>query len=56
MKFIIISLFGLSSLSILPSCTFVESTEPTTRMTRTTTSEVTPTVYGSVETKTTRTY
>jgi hypothetical protein len=56
MKTIIVNLLGLSALSFLTSCTVVESPEPTTHVTRTTTAEVTPTTYGTVETKTTRTY
>lgn len=56
MKLIIVSLVSLAALSLLPSCTFVESTPPATRTTSTTTSEVAPTTYGTVQTKTTRTY
>jgi hypothetical protein len=53
MKSTIISFISLISLGLLASCTFVERTGPSTR---TTTSEITPTVYGTMETKTTRTY
>ena len=56
MKSITISLFSLAALSLLPSCTVVESREPATHTTRTTTAEVTPATYGTVETKTTRSY
>lgn len=56
MKSTIISLISLSTLSLLSSCTFVDRPEAATYSTRTTTAEVTPTVYGTVETKTTRTY
>jgi multidrug efflux pump subunit AcrA (membrane-fusion protein) len=56
MKNQIISLLGLAALILLSGCTFVETPEPTTHTTRTTTAEVTPTVYGTVETKTTQTY
>ena len=56
MKTIIVSLIGLGALSFLTNCTLVESREPSTHTTRTTTSEVTPTTYGTVETKTTRSY
>lgn len=54
MKSTIISLIGLSTLSLLTSCTFVDTPAPSTHTT--TTSEVAPTVYGSTETTTTRTY
>jgi hypothetical protein len=54
MKKIIISLLGLSALGHLASCTFVDTQKPTTYTTKT--SEATPTVYGSTETITTRTY
>jgi hypothetical protein len=56
MKSIIGILLGLGTFSLLPSCTVVESPGPATSTTRTTTSEVSPTTYGTVETKTTRTY
>jgi len=56
MKYIIGSLLSLGTLSLLPSCTVVESREPTTHTTRTTSAEVTPATYGTVETRTTRTY
>lgn len=54
MKLTIISLLGLTALSLFTSCTFVDTPAPSTRTT--TTAEVTPTTYGSVETTTTRTY
>jgi len=54
MKSTTISLLALSALSLLTSCTFVDTPVPSTRTT--TTAEVTPTVYGSTETTTTRTY
>lgn len=53
MKQIIISLLGLAALA-LPACTTVEQRDPSTHTT--TTSEVAPTIYGSTETTTTRTY
>jgi len=56
MKSIIVSFLSLAALAFSPSCTFVESKQPTTHTTRTTTSEIAPTVYGTTETKTTRTY
>lgn len=56
MKTTIISLFGLTALSLLSSCTFVDTPERSAYTTRTTTAEVSPTVYGTVETKTTRSY
>ena len=52
----ILSILSLSVFALLPSCTFVESRPPNTQTTRTTTAEVSPTPYGTVETKTTRTY
>lgn len=54
MKTTIIYLFGFSTISLISSCTFVDHSEPTTRTT--TTSAVSPAVYGTVETKTTRSY
>lgn len=54
MKSTAISLLALSALSLLTSCTFVDTPAPSTRTT--TTSEVAPTVYGSTKTTTTRTY
>jgi len=54
MKTILVSIFGLAALSLLPACTTVESREPSTHTT--TTSAVTPATYGTVETKTTRSY
>jgi hypothetical protein len=54
MKTIIISLLGLAALIFLPACTVVESREPSTHTT--TTAEVTPATYGTVETRTTRRY
>lgn len=56
MKSIIASFLSFAALSVLPSCTFVESREPATHTTSTTTAEVTPTVYGTTETKITRSY
>jgi hypothetical protein len=56
MKSTIISLFCLCTLGLLSSCTFVENRDPSMHTTRTTTAEVTPATYGTVETKTTRTY
>jgi hypothetical protein len=56
MKTTIVSLLSLSAFSLLSSCTFVDQPEPATHTTRTTTSEVSPTTYGTVETKTTRSY
>lgn len=55
MKPIVSSLLSLGILSMLPSCILVEKRDPTTRTT-TTTSRGTPGSYGTVETKTTRTY
>lgn len=54
MKTTLISLLGLSALSLFTSCTFVDTPSPSTHTT--TTAEVTPTTYGSTETTTTRTY
>lgn len=54
MRSIIASLLGLGALSTLSSCTVVQSRPPATHTT--TTAEVSPTVYGTVETKTIRTY
>lgn len=54
MKTTIISLLGLSAISLFTSCTFVDTPEPSTHTT--TAASVTPTTYGSVETTTTRTY
>jgi hypothetical protein len=54
MKTIIVSLFGLAALA-LPSCTTVEQRDPSSH-TSTTTTGVTPAVYGTTETRTTRTY
>jgi hypothetical protein len=54
MKSTIISLLGLSALSLLPSCTFVDAPGRSTHTT--TTSEVAPTVYGTSQTTTTRRY
>ena len=56
MKTIILSLFGLAAISFLPACTVIESREPSTHTTRTTTAEVSPTPHGTVETRTTRRY
>jgi hypothetical protein len=57
MKSTIVSILSLTALSLLTNCTFVDTPEPSTNTTRTTTTaEVTPTVYGTVETKTTRSY
>lgn len=56
MKTIIVSLLGLGALGFLTNCTLVENREPSTRTTRTTTTEVTPSAYGTVETRTTRSY
>jgi hypothetical protein len=56
MKSIIISLLSIASLGLLPSCTTVESRPPAVQSSTTTTSEVSPTTYGTVQTKTTRTY
>lgn len=53
MKTIIVSLFGLAALA-LPSCTTVEQRDPSTHTT--TTTGVTPAVYGTTQTRTTRTY
>ena len=50
----IITLAILSALGHLASCTFVDTPKPTMYTTRT--SEPAPTVYGSTETTTTRTY
>lgn len=55
MKFVITCLFGLAALAIMPACTTVQQREPSTH-TSTTTSDVTPTVYGTTQTRTTRTY
>jgi len=54
MKQTIISLFGLAVLCLFTSCTFVDTPPPSSHTT--TTSEVAPTIYGSTETTTTRTY
>lgn len=54
MKSTTISLLALSALSLLTSCTFVDTPASSTHTT--TTSDVAPTVYGSTETTTTRTY
>lgn len=54
MKSTVTSLLCLSALSLITGCTFVATPEPSTHTT--TTAEVTPTTYGSVETTTTRTY
>jgi len=58
MKSTIVSILSLAVLSLLTNCTFVDTPEPSTNTSRTTTTtaEVTPTVYGTVETKTTRSY
>jgi hypothetical protein len=56
MKFIMLSLFSLPALSLVTACTVVESREPSTHTTRTTIAEVAPTSYGTVETKTIRSY
>jgi len=56
MKSTIISLFVLGAISLLSSCTFVDTPDTIRQSTRTTTSELTPTPYGTVETKTTRSY
>ncbi len=56
MKTIIVSFLSLAALAFSTSCTFVENKQPATHTTRTTTSEIAPTVYGTTETKTTRTY
>lgn len=56
MKPILFSLLSLGILSVLPSCIFVEKREPSTSTTSTTTSKAAPGSYGTVETKTTRTY
>lgn len=56
MKSTIISLLGLAATSLLSSCTFVEDRDPAVHSTRTTTSEVSPSTYGTVETRTTRSY
>jgi hypothetical protein len=52
----IISILSLSSFGFLSSCTFVDNPNPSGYTTRTTTAEVAPTTYGTVETKTTRSY
>lgn len=54
MKTIIVSILGLAALIFLPACTVVESREPSTHTT--TTAEVNPATYGTVETRTTRRY
>jgi hypothetical protein len=54
MKFIIASILGLAGFGLLSSCTFVGSRPPATQTT--TTAEIIPSTYGTVETKTTRTY
>lgn len=54
MKTIIVSILGLAALSFSTACTTVESREPSTHTT--TTSQVTPATYGTVETRTTRRY
>lgn len=54
MKSTISSLLALGALSLLTSCTFVDTPASSTHTT--TTSDVAPTVYGSTETTTTRTY
>lgn len=54
MKNIIITLASISALAHLASCTYVATPKPTTHTTKTT--EAVPTVYGSTETTTTRTY
>lgn len=56
MKIIITSILGLGAFSLLSSCTFVEDRDPVTRTSSTTTTDISPPVYGSVQTKTTRTY
>lgn len=56
MKSMILSLFGIASLGILPSCTTVESRPPAVQSSTTTTSGLAPTTYGTVQTKTTRNY
>lgn len=56
MKSTIVSLLILSPLSLITSCTVVETPEASHHTTSTTTAEVTPTVYGTVQTKTTRSY
>ena len=56
MKPILFSILSIGILSMLPSCVLVEKREPSTRTTSTTTSRGTPGSYGTVETKTTRTY
>lgn len=50
-----ILILSLSALGLLSSCTYVAPRSPATH-TSTTTSEVSPTTYGTVQTKTTRTY
>jgi len=54
MKSISISIFSLSALSLLTSCTFVDTPAASTHTT--TTAEAAPTTYGTVQTRTTRTY
>ena len=57
MKYIIIGLFSLGSFAIFPSCTTVENREPSTHSSRTTTTESSPTIYGSrTESRTTTSY
>ena len=56
MKSIIVTILGIAALGLLPSCTFVESRQPATHSSTTTTSDLSPTTYGTVQTKTTRTY
>ncbi len=54
MKSTTISLLAFSALSLLTSCTFVDTPESSSHTT--TTSKVAPSVYGSTETTTTRNY
>lgn len=56
MKSILFSILSIGILSMLPSCVLVEKRDPGIRTTSTTTSRATPDKYGTVETKTTRTY
>ncbi|MES2981075.1 MAG: hypothetical protein V4727_02085 [Verrucomicrobiota bacterium] len=51
-----ILILSLSALGLLSSCTYVAPRSPATHSSTTTTSEVSPTTYGTVQTKTTRTY
>lgn len=56
MKPIVVTILSIAALGLLPSCTFVESRQPATQSSTTTTSDLSPTTYGTVQTKTTRTY